>query len=192
MPRCFGETVYGNNRSIQMLKDEQLGAWLQELPLGKRISLAMSTIVTALLCWVFLLVESENAIRITTVGISLSASTMWAILYGWTPAIFSTNGKSQLISIFYHLYFNSTWNCMWFSFRIFQSVRSFLSIIIFKLTKFESGGIMAPLVGGWLLVIDKAFPVYASVAILLASSFAVLCLKDQPVGSSDGAQQALH
>jgi hypothetical protein len=76
------------------LTDYKLGAWLQELPLGRRISLALSTIVTALQCWLFVIVKSETAIRITTVGISLSASTMWAILYGWTPAIFSTNGRS--------------------------------------------------------------------------------------------------
>jgi len=125
-----------------------LGAWLQEQPLGRRVSLALSTGITALLCWVFVLVKSEAAIRITTVGISLSASTMWAILYGWTPAIFSTNVRGTACG----------------------SASAFSRI----------GGIMAPLVGGWLLVLNTAFPVYASVVILLFSSFTVLCLKEQP------------
>jgi len=136
-----------------------LGAWLQELPLGKRISLALSTVATAILCWVFVLVNSEIAIRITTVGISLSASTMWAILYGWTPAIFSTNVRGTACG----------------------SASAFSRV----------GGVMAPLVGGWLLVIDTAFPVYASVAILLGSSFAVLCLKEQSPGSTVESQ-AIH
>jgi hypothetical protein len=51
---------------------------------------------------------------------------------------------------------------------------------------------MAPLVGGWLLVVDTAFPVYAAIAMLLASSFAVLCLKDQPVGSSSEPHEPIH
>jgi len=135
-----------------------LGAWLQELPLGRRISLALSTIVTALQCWLFVIVKSETAIRITTVGISLSASTMWAILYGWTPAIFSTNVRGTACG----------------------SASAFSRI----------GGIMAPLVGGWLLVLDTAFPVYASVVILLFSSFVVLCLKEHPHGEE--AQHLAH
>jgi hypothetical protein len=49
---------------------------------------------------------------------------------------------------------------------------------------------MAPLVGGWLLVLDTAFPVYASVVILLFSSFVVLCLKEHPHGTD--AQHLAH
>jgi len=137
-----------------------LGAWLQELSLGRRISLALSTIATAFLCWVFVLVSSEGAIRATTVGISLSASTMWAILYGWTPAIFSTNVRGTACG----------------------SASAFSRI----------GGIMAPLVGGWLLVLNTAFPVYAAVTILLFSSIAVLCLNERPQDAGGEPQQIGH
>lgn len=137
-----------------------VGAWLQELPLGRRMSLALSTIATAFLCWVFLLVNSEASIRFISVGISLSASTMWAILYGWTPAIFSTNVRGTACG----------------------SASAFSRI----------GGIMAPLVGGWLMVLDTSFPVYFSVAILLGSSFVVLCLREQPQVSGAEPHQPIH
>ncbi|KAH9020563.1 MFS general substrate transporter [Lactarius deliciosus] len=68
-----------------------LGAWLIEWPrLGRRLALAGSTFLTALLCVVFVLVSSPIAVTASTVGISLSATTMWAVLYGWTPEIFAT------------------------------------------------------------------------------------------------------
>jgi len=127
-----------------------LGAWLQELPFGKRKSLAGSAFATGLFCWVFLIVESDWAIRITTVGISLSATTMWAILYGWTPAIFATSVRGTACG----------------------SASAFSRI----------GGIMAPILGGWLLVIDPAFPVYASIGVFVLSFVFVLCL-DEDYGS---------
>jgi len=67
-----------------------LGAWLIESPLGRKFSLAGSTFVTALFCAVFILVDSQVAITSSAIGISLSATAMWAVLYGWTPEIFST------------------------------------------------------------------------------------------------------
>jgi hypothetical protein len=53
---------------------EQLGAYLIESPLGRRLSLAGSTFVTAFFCIVFVLVESSWAVRASTVGINLSAT----------------------------------------------------------------------------------------------------------------------
>ena len=52
----------------------QLGAYLIEGPLGRRLSLAGSTFVTAFFCVVFVLVERSWAVRASTVGISLSAT----------------------------------------------------------------------------------------------------------------------
>jgi len=51
---------------------------------------------------------------------------------------------------------------------------------------------MAPLVGGWLLVLNTAFPVYAAVVILLFSSLAVLCLKEPPQDAGGEPQQVSH
>ncbi|KAJ3572767.1 hypothetical protein NP233_g2872 [Leucocoprinus birnbaumii] len=67
-----------------------LGAYLIESSLGRRWSLAMSTFTTAAFCLVFAMGQSSWVVRISTVGISLSATTMWAVLYGWTPEIFGT------------------------------------------------------------------------------------------------------
>ncbi|KAI0249030.1 major facilitator superfamily domain-containing protein [Lactifluus subvellereus] len=68
-----------------------LGAWLIELPrLGKRLSLTGSIFSTALLCAVFALARDPFLITATTVGINLSATTMWAVLSGWTPDLFVT------------------------------------------------------------------------------------------------------
>ncbi|KAI8994255.1 MFS general substrate transporter [Trametes punicea] len=76
-----------------------LGAWLIESPLGRRWSLAGSTFVTAFFCWVFLAVQHPWAVRASTVGISLSATAMWAVLYGWTPEIFGTKVRGTACGI---------------------------------------------------------------------------------------------
>jgi hypothetical protein len=52
----------------------QLGAWLIESSLGRRWSLALSTFTTAAFCILFLMVESVWALRLSMVGISLSAT----------------------------------------------------------------------------------------------------------------------
>jgi hypothetical protein len=52
----------------------QLGAYLIESPLGRRWSLAGSTFITAFFCVVFALVTSTWAVRLSTIGISLSAT----------------------------------------------------------------------------------------------------------------------
>jgi len=68
-----------------------LGAYLIQSPLGRRLSLTLSTLMTAIFCIVFALVESRWAVRASTVGISLTSTTMWAVLYGMTPELFATN-----------------------------------------------------------------------------------------------------
>jgi len=72
-----------------------LGAYLIDSPLGRRWSLAGSTFVTAFFCVVFVIVEQSWAVRASTVGISLSATAMWAVLYGWTPEIFGTKVRGS-------------------------------------------------------------------------------------------------
>ncbi|KAH9841485.1 MFS general substrate transporter [Rhodofomes roseus] len=76
-----------------------LGAYLIEGPLGRRLSLAGSTFVTAFFCIIFVIVEQSWAVRASTVGISLSATAMWAVLYGWTPEIFGTKVRGSACGI---------------------------------------------------------------------------------------------
>lgn len=67
-----------------------IGAYMIESSFGRRWSLAMSTFVTAAFCVAFVFAESSFFVRLSTIGISLSSTTMWAVLYGWTPEIFDT------------------------------------------------------------------------------------------------------
>lgn len=123
------------------------GAYMIESRLGRRWSLAGSTFVTAIFCVVFVMVESSWAVRASTVGISLSATTMWAVLYGWTPEIFGTKVRGTACGI-----------------------ASALSRI---------GGMIAPLVGGMLLMIDRTVPVYTSVVVFVIAGICVLFLKER-------------
>jgi MFS family permease len=139
-----------------------LGAWLIEWPrLGRRLALAGSTFLTALLCAVFVVVSEPFAVTATTVGISLSATTMWAVIYGWTPEIFATRVRGTACG-----------------------AASALSRI---------GGMIAPIAGGTLLMIDSSFPVYASIVVFTLSGFCVLLLKETPsAGASKSGRAVLH
>ncbi|KAI0031935.1 major facilitator superfamily domain-containing protein, partial [Vararia minispora EC-137] len=123
-----------------------VGAWLIESPLGRRLSLAGSTFITAFFCFVFVMVDGQFAITASTVGISLSATTMWAVLYGWTPEIFSTNVRGTACG-----------------------AASALSRI---------GGMIAPILGGTLLMVDISFPVFASIGVFALSGMCVLFLHE--------------
>ena len=60
---------------LLMMKTSKLGAWLIERPgLGRRLSLAGSTLLTAMLCVGFVLAQNPIAVTASTVGISLSSS----------------------------------------------------------------------------------------------------------------------
>ncbi|KAG6865049.1 hypothetical protein C0991_005495 [Blastosporella zonata] len=133
-----------------------LGAYLVESPVGRRWSLAGSTFITALFCVVFVVVESSWAVRASTVGISLSATTMWAVLYGWTPEIFGTKVRGTACGI-----------------------ASALSRI---------GGMIAPMLGGALLMIDRSIPVYTSVAVFVFAAFCVLLLRENEGDSGSRAK----
>ncbi|KAF8895585.1 major facilitator superfamily domain-containing protein [Infundibulicybe gibba] len=65
-----------------------LGAYMIESSLGRKWSLAGTTFVTAFFCTVFVMVQSAWAVRLSTVGISLSATAAKR----WTPEIFGTKG----------------------------------------------------------------------------------------------------
>ncbi|KAJ8469013.1 hypothetical protein ONZ45_g17037 [Pleurotus djamor] len=138
-----------------------LGAYMVESSLGKRWSLAGSTFITAIFCVIFVWVESPWAVRTTTVGISLSATAMWAVLYGWTPEIFSTKVRGSACGI-----------------------ASALSRI---------GGMIAPMLGGVLLMVDRSVPVYTSVVVFVLAGCCVLLLKEaRPLDGAKGQHNILH
>ncbi|KAG6812306.1 hypothetical protein H0H92_003479 [Tricholoma furcatifolium] len=137
-----------------------LGAWLIESRMGRRWSLAGSTFITAFFCVVFVAVESSWAVRASTVGISLSAATMYAVLYGWTPEIFGTKVRGTACGI-----------------------ASALSRI---------GGMIAPMLGGALLMIDRSLPVYTSVAVFIFAGFCVLFIRENDSETRKGERVVVH
>ncbi|KZT44614.1 MFS general substrate transporter [Sistotremastrum suecicum HHB10207 ss-3] len=138
-----------------------LGAWMQVTSLGRRLSLALSTVATAFFCLLFVHVQVQWLLRLATMGISLCATIMWAILYGWTPTIFATELRGTACGS-----------------------ASALSRI---------GGIIAPLLGGWLLMLDPAFPVYASAAAFVLAGICVLALPEHGNGDRRSlAAEAIH
>lgn len=70
-----------------------------ETRLGRQRSLALVTFATAFFCAVFAGVTSQTAVTASSMGISLTATTMWAVLYGYVSRC-SAN-------ITYHLTFAS-------------------------------------------------------------------------------------
>ncbi|EGO19340.1 hypothetical protein SERLADRAFT_418566 [Serpula lacrymans var. lacrymans S7.9] len=135
-----------------------LGAYLVETPFGRRGSLALTTFITALFCMAFVLSRGPFAVRVSSVGISLSSTTMYAVLYGWTPEIFGTKVRGTACGI-----------------------ASALSRI---------GGMIAPMLGGSLLVINRAFPVYTSVVVYLVAVVCILLLKENEGAS--GVRTFVH
>lgn len=72
-----------------------LGAWMIETKLGRKGSLIVSTLFTGVCTGAFVLVQSSGAVIAVTMAISLGATTMWAVLYGMTPEIFSTEVRGS-------------------------------------------------------------------------------------------------
>ncbi|PPQ80443.1 hypothetical protein CVT25_001770 [Psilocybe cyanescens] len=156
------ETRPGNNTGISQTLEESLwdvmiftiggcpgallGAFLIESSLGRRWSLAGSTFVTAFFCVVFVLVKETWAVRMSTIGISLSATAMWAVLYVRGTACGIASALSRI------------------------------------------GGMIAPMLGGVLLMMDRSVPVYTSVVILAIAGFCVLLLREGEGDSSRGSR----
>ncbi|KAH8114414.1 MFS general substrate transporter [Phellopilus nigrolimitatus] len=126
-----------------------IGAYMIESSFGRRWSLAGSTFVTAAFCLAFTFAESSLAVRLSTTGISLSSTTMWAILYGWTPEIFGTAVRGTACGS-----------------------ASALSRI---------GGMIAPVLGGALLVVSRSLPVYTSAIVFVLAGLCTLILRVEDV-----------
>ncbi|KAL5524378.1 hypothetical protein ACEPAF_9518 [Sanghuangporus sanghuang] len=139
-----------------------IGAYMIESSFGRRWSLAGSTFVTAAFCVFFIYSESSFFVRVTTIGISLSSTTMWAVLYGWTPEIFDTAVRGTA-----------------------TGTASALSRI---------GGMIAPVLGGALLVISRSLPVYTSVVVFVIAGLCTLMLRveEDDRRRGDGAAGLAH
>ncbi|KAF9240236.1 major facilitator superfamily domain-containing protein [Melanogaster broomeanus] len=130
-----------------------VGAYMVETSLGRRGSLAASTLLTAVFCVMFVNVQSPLLVRVSSVGISLSATVRlrllnlrYLVIDRWTPEIFGTKVRGTACGI-----------------------ASALSRI---------GGMIAPLVGGALLVMDRSVPVYTSVVVFLITAACILLLHE--------------
>ncbi|KAJ6585433.1 major facilitator superfamily domain-containing protein [Mycena capillaripes] len=141
-----------------------LGARLITTPLGRRWSLAGSTLVTAAFCILFVFAQSAQSswgVRVGAIGVGLASTTMWAVLYGWTPEIFATKVRGTACGI-----------------------ASALSRI---------GGMIAPILGGALLLISRAAPVYASmVAFVFAAGCVLLLREDEGEGGRSRAARRVR
>ena len=166
----------------------QLGAYLVESSFGRRWSLAGSTFLTAFFCVVFVKVDGPLALKASTVGVSLAATAMWAILYGWTPEIFSINVRGSACGIASAL----SRMCVLLSLpppplQIIGGFDLISFLFVFR------GGMIAPILGGQLLTIDVSFPVYTSAVAFVIAGICVLFLKEAEKQEGEENQRvALH
>ncbi|GAA99250.1 uncharacterized protein L969DRAFT_102623 [Mixia osmundae IAM 14324] len=65
-----------------------IGAYLIETRLGRRGSMALSTLMTALGTFIFVMVTSKAGVVLSSMLVSLMATLMYAIIYGYTPEVF--------------------------------------------------------------------------------------------------------
>lgn len=87
----------------------------------------------------------------------------WKHVLRWTPEIFGTKVRGTACgtaSALSRMYVSSP------------------TLDYDALTPFDRGGMIAPLLGGALLVVDQAFPVYTSVVVYLVTGVFVLLLQE--------------
>jgi len=137
-----------------------LGAYMVHSALGRRWSLAGTTLLTALFTTAFVPVKTEFLIRVTSVGINVSSTMMYAILYGWTPKLFDAKVRGTGFG-----------------------TASGLSRV---------GGMIAPILGGILLSIDRSLPVYASALVYFVATIRILLLHETAGSSGGGALPLGH
>ncbi|KAJ6597770.1 major facilitator superfamily domain-containing protein [Mycena vulgaris] len=129
-----------------------LGAKLILTPLGRCLSLAGSTLVTAAFGILFVFAQSSEsvwAVRISAIGVGL-ASTLSANP-SWTPEIVATKVRGTACGI--------------------------------TLSLSRIGGMIAPMLGGALLLFSRTAPVYTSmVAFVLAAGCVLLLSEDEGEG----------
>lgn len=76
-----------------------LGALLTESPLGRAKSLALALLATVGAQVLFLLTEEPAYVVLSGMGVSLAATTAYAILYGYTPNVFPTSIRGTACAV---------------------------------------------------------------------------------------------
>lgn len=120
---------------------------------------------------------------------------MWAVLYGWTPEIFGTKSMLQLClvrsaqQLIKYSSRNGLRHCLCAVAHVSFYCGSFAAVTD-DLVRTSSGGMIAPLLGGILLTMDRTIPVYTSVVIFAIAGFCVLLLRENAgdSGARDGAK----
>lgn len=114
---------------------------------------------------------------------------MWAVLYGWTPEIFDTEGKNnhrQLCSYLIIISVRGT-ACGTASALSRMCVRIY-SCVIATDTRFliYRGGMIAPILGGALLQVNTSLPVYTSIVVFTVAGLCTVLLKGREGKRVDG------
>lgn len=76
---------------------------------------------------------------------------------------------------------------MWDCVGAVAHVRVRLCLSLLVLNAMFRGGMIAPLLGGTLLFVDRSFPVYASVAVYLITAVCIVLLRETPGGQAERA-----
>jgi len=120
------------------------------------------------------------------------------MVYRWTPEIFTTDGKSLLFSLSGGRGSDSVRSVVR---GTACGIASALSRVYAPLPPFLlkpssyfsfSGGMIAPLVGGVLLMLNPAFPVYASIIVFVVAGLSALLLKEDSAPGAKGQGALVH
>lgn len=68
-----------------------LAAWMIETRLGRKNTMVLSTLGTSVGILAFLKIQSDAGIQISSAFISLMATIMYAVIYGYTPEVFPSS-----------------------------------------------------------------------------------------------------
>ncbi|KAI3628121.1 hypothetical protein CBS14141_002122 [Malassezia furfur] len=85
--------------AVSSVPGSLLGTALVESQLGRAKSLALALLVTSAAQLVFLASTSATAVVVAGMGVSLSATTAYAILYGFTPDVFPTSIRGTACAV---------------------------------------------------------------------------------------------
>lgn len=77
--------------SLASLPGSLLGSWAIETRLGRKGTMALSLGATGVAILGFIFADSSSAIVATSMAISLTATTSYAAIYGYTPEVFDTD-----------------------------------------------------------------------------------------------------
>lgn len=99
----------------------------------------------------------------------------------WTPEIFGTKVRGTACGI------ASALSRMYVFLHALGFRADFMRIV-----PFHRGGMIAPLLGGALLFVDRSFPVYASVVVYLVTALCIVPLHETAGQGANGERALMH